>query len=68
MYDMTEGTFTNFVGNTEPRGQLGQKKTHHREPAWQAGRLDQQDSHQGLTKVHMQSRIRVESACWDLTG
>lgn len=48
MYDMTEGTFTNFVGNSELRGEerwAGQKKRHHREAAWQAGRLDQQDLH-----------------------
>lgn len=26
MYDMTEGTFTNFVGNSELRGEVGRSE------------------------------------------
>lgn len=65
MYDMTEGTFTNFVGNSELRGEVDRSE---KEPlqrgslaGWETGPTR---STQGLTRIHVQPHIRFGSSGW----
>lgn len=65
MYDMTEGTFTSFVGNSELRGEVGRSEKEAPQRGSLAGwEIGPTRSAQGLTKVHVQCLIRVGSAGW----
>lgn len=76
MYVMTEGNFTSFVSNTELRGEEDRSEKEPPQRAslagWETG--PRRCTH-GLTKMHMQSHIRLESwagthssAGWGLSG